>query len=68
MMQCLPISKIMMIKIDRFSKTGYDEIDQACWVSNHDFRTEIIKKLTGVVRQVLTCPVKITQTMHYWSN
>ena len=30
-----------------------DEIDQACWVSNHDFRTEIIKKLTGVVQQVV---------------
>ena len=30
-----------------------DEINQACWVSNHDFRTEIIKKLTGVVRQVV---------------
>ena len=26
-----------------------DEIDQACWVSNHNFRTEIIKKSTGLV-------------------
>ena len=30
-----------------------DEIDQACWVSEHDSRTEIIKKLIGVVRQVV---------------
>ena len=26
-----------------------NEIDQACWVSNYDFRTEIIKKSTGAV-------------------
>ena len=26
-----------------------DEIDQACWVSERDFRTEIIKKSTGAV-------------------
>ena len=30
-----------------------NEIDQACQVSEHDFRTEIIKKLTGVARQVV---------------
>ena len=30
-----------------------NEIDQACWVSNHDFRTEIIKKSTGAVWQVV---------------
>ena len=30
-----------------------DEIDQACQVSEHDFRTEIIKKSTGAVRQVV---------------
>ena len=30
-----------------------DKIDQACQVSNCDFRTEIIKKLTGAVRQVV---------------
>ena len=30
-----------------------DEINQACQVSNHDFRTEIIKKSTGAVRQVV---------------
>ena len=30
-----------------------NEINQACQVSNHDFRTEIIKKLTGMVRQVV---------------
>ena len=30
-----------------------NEINQACWVSEHDFRTGIIKKLTGVVRQVV---------------
>ena len=52
-MQCLLISKAMMVRIDRFLRIGSDEIDQACWVSNHDFRTEIIKKLTGVVRQVV---------------
>ena len=26
-----------------------DEIDQACRISGHDFRMEIIKKLTGAV-------------------
>ena len=35
-------------------KDWINEIDQACWVSEYDFRTEIIKKLTGVVRQVVT--------------
>ena len=30
-----------------------DEIDQACQVSNCDFGTEIIKKLTGAVQQVV---------------
>ena len=30
-----------------------DKIDQACRVSRHDFRTEIIKKSTGVVCQVV---------------
>ena len=30
-----------------------DEINQACQVSEHDFRTKIIKKLTGMVRQVV---------------
>ena len=30
-----------------------DKIDQACWVSNCDFRTEIIKKSTGAVQQVV---------------
>ena len=30
-----------------------DEIDQACSVSGHDFRTEIIKKSTGAVCQVV---------------
>ena len=34
-------------------KDWIDEIDQACWVSEHDFRTEIIKKSTGAVRQVV---------------
>ena len=34
-------------------KDWIDEINQACWVSEHDFRTEIIKKLTGAVRQVV---------------
>ena len=28
-------------------KDWIDEINQACWVSEHDFRTEITKKLTG---------------------
>ena len=37
-------------------KDWIDEIDQACWVSERDLRTEIIKKLTGVVRQlVMSC-------------
>ena len=30
-----------------------NEIDQTCWVSECDFRTEIIKKLTRTVRQVV---------------
>ena len=30
-----------------------NEINQACQVSGHDFRTEIIKKSTGVVHQVV---------------
>ena len=34
-------------------KDWIDEIDQACWVSEHDFRNKIINKLTGVVRQVV---------------
>ena len=34
-------------------KDWTDEINQACWVSEHDFRTEIIKKLRGAVRQVV---------------
>ena len=33
-----------------------DEIDQACRVSDRDFRTKIFKKSTGAVRQVvLSC-------------
>ena len=33
-----------------------DKIDQACRVSDHDFRTEIFKKSTGAIRQVvLSC-------------
>ena len=33
-----------------------DEIDQACRVSDQDFRTEIFKKSTGAVQQVvLSC-------------
>ena len=34
-------------------KDWIDEINQACQVSEHDFRTEIIKKSTGEVRQVV---------------
>ena len=34
-------------------KDWIDEIDQACWVSEHDFRTEIINKSTVAVRQVV---------------
>ena len=34
-------------------KDWINEINQACWISEHDFRTEIIKKSTGVVRQVV---------------
>ena len=34
-------------------KDWIDEIDQACWVSNHDFKTEIIKKSSGVVQKVV---------------
>ena len=34
-------------------KDWIDEINQACRVSGHDFRSEIIKKLTGVVYQVV---------------
>ena len=30
-----------------------DEIDQVCRVSDHDFRTEIIKKSTGMVQKVV---------------
>ena len=30
-----------------------NEINQACRVSDHDFRTEIFKKSTGVVQQVV---------------
>ena len=52
MMQCLLISKAMMVRIQIFEE-WIDKINQACWVSNHDFRTEIIKKLTGAVRQVV---------------
>ena len=37
-------------------KDWIDEIDQACRASNRDFRTEIFKKSTGAVRQVvLSC-------------
>ena len=34
-------------------KDWIDEIDQACWVINCDFRTEIIKISTGAVQQVV---------------
>ena len=34
-------------------KDWIDEINQACRVSGHNFRTEIIKKLTGAVHQVV---------------
>ena len=34
-------------------KDWIDEIDQACQVSDHDFRHEIIKKLSGVVQKVV---------------
>ena len=30
-----------------------DELDQACRISGHDFRTQVIKKLTGVVCTVV---------------
>ena len=37
-------------------KDWIDEIDQACRVSDHDFRTEIIKNLTGAVwKVVMSC-------------
>ena len=34
-------------------KDWIDEIDQACRVSDHDFRTEVFKKSTGAVWQVM---------------
>ena len=34
-------------------KDWIDEIDQACWVSDHDFRTEIINKSSGAVQKVV---------------
>ena len=34
-------------------KDWIDEINQACQVSDHDFRTEIIKKSSGAVRKVV---------------
>ena len=43
----------MMEKTERFFEDWIDEINQACQVSNHDLRTEIIKKSTGVVQQVV---------------
>ena len=30
-----------------------DELDQAYWISEHDFRTEIIKKSIGAVHKVV---------------
>ena len=43
-------------------KDWIDEINQACWVSNHDFRTEIIKKLSGAVQKV------VMSCEHYTDN
>ena len=37
-----------------------NEIDQACRMSGHDFRTEIIKKSTGVVCKVIMTSDKCT--------
>ena len=37
----------------QFFKDWINEIDQACWVSNCDSRTEIIEKLSGAVRKVV---------------
>ena len=35
-------------------KEWINELDQACRISGHDFRTEIIMKSTGVQKVVLT--------------
>ena len=53
MTQCLLISKVMVVKDRQIFEDWIEQIDQACWVSDRDFRTEIIIKLTGVVRQVV---------------
>ena len=34
-------------------KEWIDKLDQACGISGHDFRTEIIKKSTGAVCKVV---------------
>ena len=45
-----------MIRIDRLFEDWIDEIDQNCRVSDRDFRTEVFKKSTGAVQQVvLSC-------------
>ena len=53
MMPCLRPSKIMMVETDKSSRIGSMKINQACRVSGHDFRTEIIKKSKGAVHQVV---------------
>ena len=38
---------------DRISKTGSMKLTKACRASNRGFRTELFKKSTGAVRQVI---------------
>ena len=38
-----------MVRIDRLLKTGLMKLIKPVGVSDHDFRTEIIKKSTGAV-------------------
>ena len=41
-------------------KDWIDEVDQACRASNRGFRTELFKKSTGAVRQVILSCNKFT--------
>ena len=45
--------KVFDVKNRQASEDWIDEINQACRVSDQDFRMEIFKKSTGAVQQVV---------------
>ena len=38
-----------MVEIDRLLRIGLMRVNQACRISDRDFRTEVFKKSTGAV-------------------